>query len=525
MSTQHGNPGVSIVEQPSPPPIVGVDTAVPVFIGYTEKAEQAGRPMRLQPVLIGSLLEYQAIFGGAFVHRFTLADASAGAGTPQYDVALGNKYYRLDLTKRLYLYNSLRLFYANGGGSCYVVSVGTYDAAKIAQTELLAGLAAVQDLAGPTILAIPEATLLYEPSLHTGQGAACAAMARQMMRQCADRQDRVALLDVWGAEALPLTATRAELDPVIAAFRDGVAGTPEAANALQYGMTYFPFLKTSIVNPSDAGELSYANFNAGSLSALWTALTEYAKINPRDAGNKDYLDALEQVAKLPPGTPVDPKLAATLTANTPGAVKTMYAVMAEKIGILPPSAAMAGVYAMNDATRGVWNAPANVGLRAVNGPAVNISNDMQSDLNIPLGGLAVNAIRDFPGQVAVVWGTRTLDGNSNDWRYIQVRRTAIYIEQSIKLALANVVFEPNTAPTWTTVKAMIANFLTLLWKDGGLVGSTPQQSYSVQCGLGSTMTAQDIFDGKMIVTIMFAITHPAEFIVLTLTQKMQGSAG
>jgi phage tail sheath protein FI len=141
---------------------------------------------------------------------------------------------------------------------------------------------------------------------------------------------------------------------------------------------------------------------------------------------------------------------------------------------------------------------------------------------MPIDGLAVNAIRSFVGRGTLVWGARTLDGNSNDWRYIQVRRALIYIEQSVELALNKFVFEPNVAQTWVTVSSMISSFLRGVWSAGGLMGATPQEAFTVQCGLGSTMTAQDVLEGRMLVQIMLQMVRPAEFIVLTFKQQMQG---
>src|SRR5262249_20252903 len=148
----------------------------------------------------------------------------------------------------------------------------------------------------------------------------------------------------------------------------------------------------------------------------------------------------------------------------------------------------------------------------------------QGPLNVPLNGKAINVIRDFAGRGPVVWGARTLDANSNEWHYINVRRTLIYVETSIKLALAQFAFSPNEATTWTTAIAMISNFLTGLWQQGGLAGTKPNDAFAVQCGLGSTMTANDILDGTMIVNVLLAIVRPAEFIVLTIRQKVAGAA-
>lgn len=175
---------------------------------------------------------------------------------------------------------------------------------------------------------------------------------------------------------------------------------------------------------------------------------------------------------------------------------------------------------MVDNQIGVYKAPANVSLSSVIRPAVNITHEEQEDLNVPLNGKAVNAIRSFQGQGVLIWGARTLDGNSQDWRYVNVRRTVIFIEQSIKYAMEAYVFEPNDSNTWLTVKSMVANFLTTVWKSGGLAGSTPDDAFSVDIGLGSTMTAVDILDGIMNITVKIAVTRPAEFIVISLHQKV-----
>ena len=121
----------------------------------------------------------------------------------------------------------------------------------------------------------------------------------------------------------------------------------------------------------------------------------------------------------------------------------------------------------------------------------------------------------------MVWGARTLDGNSNDWRYVNVRRTLIFLEQSIKEAAKAYVFAPNDANTWVTVKSMISNFLTGVWKQGGLVGPKPADAYSVSVGLGTTMTNEDIQLGIMRVMVKVAVSHPAEFIEITFKQQMQ----
>ena len=183
---------------------------------------------------------------------------------------------------------------------------------------------------------------------------------------------------------------------------------------------------------------------------------------------------------------------------------------------------MAGIYSQVDGTRGVWKAPANVSVSAVTGPSVVIDNNLQNALNVdPTSGKSINVIRSFTGKGTLVWGARTLDGNSNEWRYINVRRLFITIEESVQKASAFAVFEPNDATTWLKVKAMIDNYLYGLWQQGALAGPKPESAYYVHVGLGKTMTTQDILEGRMNIEIGIAAVRPAEFIILKFSHKMQ----
>jgi phage tail sheath protein FI len=191
--------------------------------------------------------------------------------------------------------------------------------------------------------------------------------------------------------------------------------------------------------------------------------------------------------------------------------------------LLPPSGAVAGVYAAVDRTRGVWKAPANVSLADVSGVAVKVNDQMQEDLNVTSTGKSVNAIRVFAGKGTLVWGARTLAGNDNEWRYVPVRRFFNMAEESIKKATEPFVFESNDRGTWVRVRAMIENFLTVQWRQGALAGAVPAQAFFVKVGLGETMTSQDILEGRMIIEVGMAVVRPAEFIILRFAHKMQTS--
>ena len=210
--------------------------------------------------------------------------------------------------------------------------------------------------------------------------------------------------------------------------------------------------------------------------------------------------------------------------NTFPLLKNILSIVGKALTILPPSGAIAGVYAMVDSTRGVWKAPANVSLAGVIGLTELIDNQAQADLNVDVvAGKSINAIRPFTGKGILVWGARTLAGNDNEWRYIPVRRFFNMVEESVKKSTYWAVFEPNDANTWVKVRGMIENYLTQKWREGALAGATPKDAFFVRCGLGTTMTSQDILEGRMNVEIGMAVVRPAEFIILKFSHKLQTS--
>ncbi|MEO7363499.1 MAG: phage tail sheath C-terminal domain-containing protein, partial [Gemmatimonadaceae bacterium] len=192
--------------------------------------------------------------------------------------------------------------------------------------------------------------------------------------------------------------------------------------------------------------------------------------------------------------------------------------------VMPPSSSVAGVYVLTDTTRGVWKAPANAALNLVTQPAIQVGATLQDEMNVSVTGKSVNGIRQFPGRGTLVWGATTLDGNSTDWRYVSVRRFMTFVESSVRIATQPFVFEANDARTWSSVQAMIENFLQSLWRQGALIGNKPEHAFFVQVGLGKTMTAQDILDGRLNVVIGVAVVRPAEFVVLTISLKMTAAS-
>ncbi|MDR1669893.1 MAG: phage tail sheath family protein [Oscillospiraceae bacterium] len=180
---------------------------------------------------------------------------------------------------------------------------------------------------------------------------------------------------------------------------------------------------------------------------------------------------------------------------------------------IPPSGSVIGIYARSDATRGVHKAPANEVVRACTGLSVSYNKGEQDILN-PRG---VNLIRSFPGQGINVWGARTASSNGL-WKYINVRRLFIFVEESIKANTSWVVFEPNDETLWARVQRTIEVFLSGLWRDGALAGASSGEAFYVQVG-HATMSQGDIDNGRLICVIGIAPVKPAEFVIFRLTQK------
>ena len=191
---------------------------------------------------------------------------------------------------------------------------------------------------------------------------------------------------------------------------------------------------------------------------------------------------------------------------------------------LPPSGAIAGIYASVDRDRGVWKAPANVSLSAVSDVSHEIDSYAQEELNVDVNaGKSINAIRPFIGKGTLVWGARTLMGNDNEWRYVSVRRFFNMVEESLKKSTYWAVFEPNDANLWMKVKSSMEAYLHEKRMQGALAGATDEQAFQVNVGLNDTMTAQDILEGRLIIEIKMAVVRPAEFIIMRFMHKMQES--
>lgn len=525
MAATFATPGVYINEiNAFPNSVVPIATAVPAFIGYTPKAEYKGKSYYNKPQKITSFMDFQAYFMldnppppadpvAQYSPQYYLVAQKTRPTSGDY-VTINQQFYSIlpDPDSVYYLYNSVRLFYQNGGGDAYIVAVGPYGPdsnkpmsdpgaaivnANVQVNDLLAGLALLKNEQEPTMYICPEATLLSVADNGT--------LMQSMLLQAQELGTAICLFDIiGGANPDPL-----QYSQDIETFRDHTGNT-----GLKYGASYYPFVGTTIMQRTD---IDFTNLFGGDTKQLG------ALLNPPSAPNPAVAKLLGMIA-TPPAIPMSNSQlqAALLIASD------TYSLIIEHVlasaNVLPPSGAIAGVYTINDNLNGVWSAPANVGIVGAASLPIRLSDSQQENLNIDaVSGKSVNAIRFFNGQGILIWGARTLDGNSQDWRYVQVRRTMTFLEQSVKLAARAYVFEPNTANTWSSVKSMISSFLMTIWKQGGLQGSTPGDAFQVMVGLGTTMTADDLLDGYMRVMVQVATVKPAEFLVITFQQEQAKS--
>ena len=457
-------PDVYTVEKSTlPPSVVTGASAVPAFAGYTEKAiDSNGRSLTNVPTRISSMREYENKFGQAVETKF---EVEINPDTEVVSITENPGLTHL-------MYHSMQLYFANGGGACYIVSVGLYETDIPDYATLKAGLDLLEKEDEPTLLLPGDA--VKTDRYHT--------YVQDMLTQCSRMQDRFAIIDMDDSNA--------------ETFR-----TEIGSNYLNYGAAYYPDLNTNLL---------YKYVDTGTNAVKVTIYN--------GQGEKPEAVALS-VLNAPTDSNNDPN------ANyNPARYRAVKDLLDRQRVTLPPSAAIAGAIATTDNERGVWKAPANLSLNAVTAPVVRLDNESQAALNVDAtSGKSINAIRTFNGKGTLVWGARTLAGNSNEWRYIPVRRLFIQMESDIKRATSYAVFEPNNAVTWTKLRTQVESYLTKLWQDGGLAGASPAEAFFVRVGLGETMDEQDILEGRLNVTIGAAAVRPAEFVVFTFTHKLQES--
>jgi len=564
-------PGVSVEEITRLPYSVAyIETAMPVFIGYTELLPVGYN----EPFIISSLLEYEQYFGKAKEENIQLQDVEGKGVTivaPQV---------------QFLMHYSLQMYFANGGGPCYIISVGDYTSAEVQLSSLEAGLAKIdhKNIKEPILIIFPDAISLTNESEFY-------SIYNQAIDKAKDeKKNRVVILDTYYGNSVIQSNNLTTIE----SFRNKVNPTNHAA-------AYFPHLKTILNYTFDetktpivhtglqkagqgsalfyAGEiaaldelksLANAEISTGSADAyvladlLDQAIAIAEEVNETaDAGDQkstltEVIDEAKVVLEaIYDGIIDDFMIPDGLDENAPAfseefdALKTAILEVKDQKGdangitlknlessnsalynqvkkemqslkvVLPPSSAIAGAYGRIDSTRGVWKAPANININHVITPTEKISDHEQAALHMDVLGKSINAIRTFTGKGTLIWGARTLEGKDknnegkdNEWKYVHVRRYYNMIRQSINDALNKFMNEPNIPHTWLRAKTMLENFLHQQWMEGALAGSTPKEAYEVTVkGVEGTTI--------MNVDLKIALVRPAEFIVLNFSHKLQ----
>lgn len=516
---------VESVPEPTPP-IRGVDTSTVGFLGETERGPTA-------PRLVTSAADFERWYGGS--HQFAPGGTHEGS----------------------YLPYAVEGFFVNGGRRCYV--------GRIAGTDAVASLdlpGASDDLdPGP---AFPLSVAAAGPGPWGGRVAvrvrdasvatADAATYRLEVRYW--REDA----DVGGVEAAASDPDVVPPAPDVEEVFDDlspVSGTPNHdAEVVGERSALVDLERTDGTRPAntdgwrflaapDSAPVSARDYEGSSATAggagEGSGLAAFETIDEislvcvpdqarTDASHADLTDRVvahcerlgDRVAVLgsPPTLdhanpipPLDSAFAATYTPWLDVVDPSTHATVS-----VPPSGHVAGIYARSDATRGVHHAPANLAVRGVVGLSRPVSAADQSRLN-PVG---INAIRQFPGRGIRVWGARTLSVDT-ERRYVNVQRLLLHTEESVLEGLEWVGDEPNGSALWTRVEGSVENFLTTRWRDGALQGTTPEEAFFVRCDR-STMTQDDVREGRLVVELGVAPLKPAEFVVLRLERATAGGA-
>ncbi len=439
------------------------ETAVPVFIGFTEKI-----PFENKPLKVHSMEEYATIFGGPESMQLfaSIRDGKlTGAISPS--------------PQKYQMFEALRWYFANDGGPCYISSAGSYEASatspKQMYTDLNHALNRLESEEDPTIIVIPDA---YVAGEHMGY-----RLYRNALQQCGLLKDRVTLLDVYCLDHTENVEHR------IRSFREHIGH-----DFLNYGAAYAPYIRSThrrLMNESTC----YLNIGEN---------TFFLRL-PEDSDPRQLEYSLFHR---------HPDLYLAIQQGL---------IHSENEVILAPSAAIAAVCCQIDSLRGVWKAPANVPLKAVIGPLQRITDEEQQQMIRTESGKSVNPIRHFAGKGTLVWGARSLAGNDPEWRYIHIRRFCNMLEKTLKRSIQPFLFHPNDSNNWINVQAMIEYFLLQLWRLGALHGQQKKHAFYVSVGLDKSMNTADIRAGKLIVEIGLALMRPAEFLSLRLTYGMAGN--
>jgi phage tail sheath protein FI len=489
MPVQPTYPGVYIEEIPSGVrPITGVATSITAFIGWAPKGPTDSAQLAL------SWPDYERKFGG--------------------------------LDPRSLLGYAVNHFFSNGGSRAYIIRLAAQDSASATATT--GGLTATATGPGQwansytiEIKQRADDNTRFRLSIKGSDGAVVESFEnlsmdvndQRFVKSVIDESSSIINVTIGTPPTVP-----ADGDTPLAGGADGTVLVPNDAafEAALAGATS----GVALLKPVDLFNLLCVpgETTPAVLSTLQQLCRERRAFLIADAASDATFGTLQQ--------PTEPVGALTGADSINAAfyfpwIKAPDPQQQNRLRVFPPCGFVAGVYARTDATRGVWKAPAGTeaSLTGVSGVAEKLDDPANGVLNVK----AINCIRAFPVYGTIVWGARTLQGNDergSEWKYVPVRRMALFLEESLYRGLKWVVFEPNDEPLWAQIRLNVGAFMQSLFRQGAFQGTTPREAYFVKCDRDTT-TQDDINRGIVNIVVGFAPLKPAEFVVIKI-QQMAG---
>jgi len=529
MAATYGAPGVYIEEPPSGSmPLQGVGTAVAAFVGFTAAYDPAegdpNDPDGVRPQLVTSWPQFERIYGG--------------------------------FAPGMFLPHAVKGFFENGGSTCFIVRIPTQSNGHPQRALPAAGRQQVETLTVEALDPAASCEVVIEPPPHEqgqeqqppgqeftlkvlqdGQvkedySGVSLGRGQRSVEKLVNEQSKLIRVEVHSVPGLSLAERapapgRYPLEPAKPA-ADGVSpqqfkgsetdrtGYEGLAVAEDVTIVAIPDLVTVATRADGSfdGEL-YVSAQGQLVDWCESSRTRMAILDaPPGLNAQGALEWRESLGRDSAfGAAYYPHLVVPNPLARPGATN------GEQFLAVPPSGHVAGVWARTDTLRGVWKAPANEVCRGVTRLASDVTTGEQELLNPK----QVNCIRAFGSNGIRIWGARTLASMDQSWRYINVRRLFIFIEETIRRGTQWVVFEPNDADLWARVRRTVDAFLHGLWLQGALVGATPRQAFFILCDeTNNPQTSVD--EGKLVVDIGIAPVKPAEFVIFRISQWQGGAS-
>jgi hypothetical protein len=451
-------PGVFVDLDLASPVLAGLACNVAAFIGQAQQAPAIdGLPAWGQPRLVRSWAEFERDFGGL-------------PPLPAVDIAVqplpqGRWAAQVvsSLRPQRFLAAALRLYFAQGAPPCWVCATGPLDAA-LDSAALLQGAASIATQTPANLWNLPDAMALPVaelPTLHAG-----------LLALAATQPNAFVLLDLPPPDADAMASS----NPVAASLPGWHALFTGERGQRRFGAAFTPWLRPSWrwpESPDDAVRLLLPGQSSRSLAEWVQAAGPRARVV--QAARRAWREARIE---------------------------------------LPPAASVLAALQRNDAERGLWKAPSDQPLPGIHSLLMAIGDHDQRLLSLDPGtGLGFNPVRDLPHRGLRLWGARTLASDDNEYRYFTVQRLVRWVQACSTAALRPAVFEPNGPVLWQRMRAAVENFLYPLWQQGALQGDRADRAFFVRCGLGQTMTPDDLDQGRLVLQVGLAALRPSEFIV------------